>query len=239
MLVFGAMCHGHALPGAHDRIMEGASTFAVEMAETAAGLAGATAGSLLLLDELGRGTSTHDGAALAASVLQHLACTLHARCMFATHYHALAAEALGELPCPTANRYRRSCSDPRVSNGSRSLAGCVAVYHMALDDTHSRFMPLHVLRQGPAPHGSCGLQIAALTGLPPGVLQRASRASAALLQHHTSQLSSPMQQMASSLMQWGGQHGAWPEHEQLESLWQLWLEARTLSNIPLPTADTG
>jgi DNA mismatch repair protein MutS len=83
--------------GAEDDIASGMSTFMVEMAETARILRQATPRSLVLLDEVGRGTSTHDGLAIARAVLEHIHQRLGCRTMFATHYLELAALA-HELP---------------------------------------------------------------------------------------------------------------------------------------------
>lgn len=79
--------------GARDRIVAGQSTFYVELAETAAVLSRASEASLVAVDELGRGTSTLDGAAIASAVLGHIAHVTRCRGLFATHYHALAEEA--------------------------------------------------------------------------------------------------------------------------------------------------
>lgn len=78
--------------GASDRIMSGHSTFMVECQEAAAILTHATPDSLVVMDELGRGTSTFDGYAIAAAVLRHMAEAVDARLLFATHYHPLTAE---------------------------------------------------------------------------------------------------------------------------------------------------
>ena len=76
--------------GAFDNILEGKSTFYVEMEETKAILEKATENSLVILDELGRGTSTFDGQALADSVLNYLVNKVQCRGLFATHYHTLS-----------------------------------------------------------------------------------------------------------------------------------------------------
>ena len=75
--------------GASDRILSGESTFAVECSETAGILRGATADSLVIFDELGRGTSTFDGYAIAHAVLRELVAARGCRMLFATHYHNL------------------------------------------------------------------------------------------------------------------------------------------------------
>ncbi|XP_071443543.1 DNA mismatch repair protein Msh6 [Hetaerina americana] len=91
--------------GANDRIGEGESTFCVEMSETASILRHATAHSLVLVDELGRGTATYDGTAIAAAVVKELT-SMGCRTLFSTHYHSLVTEfgkstgvALGHMAC--------------------------------------------------------------------------------------------------------------------------------------------
>lgn len=92
--------------GASDRILSGQSTFFVELAETALILKAATIDSLCILDELGRGTSTFDGTAIAHSVVDHLVGKVRCRSLFATHYHSLADDwavdprvKLGHMDC--------------------------------------------------------------------------------------------------------------------------------------------
>lgn len=99
--------------GAHDRILAGQSTFYVELAETGVILGQASKHSLVILDELGRGTSTFDGAAIAYAVTRHLVDTIQARTLFATHYHTLCDDfaenekvALGHMVC-TAHTHCR------------------------------------------------------------------------------------------------------------------------------------
>ncbi len=134
--------------GASDDLARGQSTFMVEMGETANILAGATSRSLVLLDEIGRGTSTYDGLAIAWAVAEDLHDRVRARTMFATHYHELAA--LAE-------------SSPRAH-----------AMHVAIAEAGEELRFLRVLRAGPAP-GSFGIQIARLAGLPPAVVTRATR----------------------------------------------------------------
>ena len=78
--------------GASDRLLEGESTFYTELVETSAMLRCATERSLLLLDELGRGTSTYDGTAIAYSVMQEISKNMKCRCIFSTHYHTLVRD---------------------------------------------------------------------------------------------------------------------------------------------------
>ncbi|XP_028280111.1 DNA mismatch repair protein Msh6 isoform X2 [Parambassis ranga] len=101
--------------GASDRIMTGESTFFVELSETASILHHATKHSLVLLDELGRGTATYDGTAIASAVVKELAEKISCRTLFSTHYHSLVedyannpAVRLGHMACMVENE----CEDP-------------------------------------------------------------------------------------------------------------------------------
>ncbi|PNJ79948.1 LOW QUALITY PROTEIN: MSH6 isoform 4 [Pongo abelii] len=100
--------------GASDRIMSGESTFFVELSETASILMHATAHSLVLVDELGRGTATFDGTAIANAVVKELAETIKCRTLFSTHYHisrrlfSKCCCALGHMACMVENE----CEDP-------------------------------------------------------------------------------------------------------------------------------
>ncbi len=134
--------------GASDDLARGQSTFMVEMAETANILAGATSRSLVLLDEIGRGTSTYDGLAIAWAVAEDLHDRVGALSVFATHYHELAALA-------------------ETCDGVRNL-------HVAATEHNDRIVFLRALRVGPAP-GSYGIQCARLAGLPGPVVERARR----------------------------------------------------------------
>ncbi len=133
--------------GAQDNLAKGRSTFLVEMTETAAILRDATARSLILLDEIGRGTSTFDGLAIAWAVAEYL----HERCpgakvLFATHYHELT---------------RLAAELPRVQN-----------VHVAVREWNDEIIFLHKVRPGGTDR-SYGIQVARLAGLPPEVLARA------------------------------------------------------------------
>ena len=141
--------------GAHDDITAGMSTFMVEMTETAYILNHATRASLVILDEVGRGTSTYDGVSIAQSVVEHLhdSPRLGCRTLFATHYHELTA--LAETL-------------PRVRNQRVEV----------LEEGESvRF--LHRVVPGGADR-SYGIHVAALAGLPSGVIARARQVLAEL-----------------------------------------------------------
>jgi DNA mismatch repair protein MutS len=134
--------------GAADNLSRGDSTFMVEMRETAAILAKATRRSLVVLDEVGRGTSTFDGVSIAWAVAEHLHDVLGARTLFATHYHELVALADGR---------------PRVRN-----------VHAAArqDDAKREIVFLRRIAPGGASK-SYGIDVARLAGLPPAVIERA------------------------------------------------------------------
>jgi DNA mismatch repair protein MutS len=141
--------------GAHDDITAGMSTFMVEMTETAYILNHATRASLVILDEVGRGTSTYDGVSIAQSVVEHLhdSPRLGCRTLFATHYHELTA---------LAERL------PRVRNQRVEV----------LEEGEAvRF--LHRVVPGGADR-SYGIHVAALAGLPSGVIARARQVLAEL-----------------------------------------------------------
>ena len=132
--------------GASDDLAQGRSTFMVEMSETALILNQATERSLVLLDEIGRGTSTYDGLSIAWAVAEAVHDDLGARTIFATHYHELVglAEHL-----------------PRVVN-----------QHVAVSEWGERIIFLRALREGGASK-SYGIQCARLAGMPSTVIQRA------------------------------------------------------------------
>ncbi|HLX58905.1 MAG TPA: hypothetical protein VKR83_17940, partial [Ktedonobacteraceae bacterium] len=133
--------------GAEDDIASGKSTFMVEMEETATILHHATRHSLIILDEIGRGTSTYDGLAIARAVVEHLHGVTQARTLFATHYHELASMA-GELPH-------------------------LRVYTMAIsNDEQDEIIFLHHVIPGSAGR-SYGVHVAKLAGMPLSVVRRA------------------------------------------------------------------
>ena len=110
--------------GASDNLARGRSTFMVEMVETAAILAQATPRSFVILDEVGRGTSTYDGLAIAWAVVEAIHEDNRCRCLFATHYHELTrlaerCEALSPPPCPRARVEGRAGAAPRARRRPR------------------------------------------------------------------------------------------------------------------------
>lgn len=156
--------------GAADDLASGRSTFMVEMTETATILHNATAHSLVLMDEIGRGTSTFDGLALAWACAHHLAQGIRAYTLFATHYFELT-----------------------------SLADEIATVHnVHLDATEhgDKIIFLHTVQSGPA-NQSYGIQVAQLAGVPRSVIQRAKQKLQELenqVYHHESLYSATPQQ---------------------------------------------
>ena len=132
--------------GASDNLARGRSTFMVEMVETAAILSQATERSFVILDEVGRGTSTYDGMALAWAVVEAVHEQLRCRCLFATHYHELA-------------RLAESCD-------------ALSLHHVRAKEWKGELVLLHEVARGAADR-SYGLAVARLAGLPPMVLKRA------------------------------------------------------------------
>jgi len=159
----------HARIGAADNIAQGQSTFYVEAMETATCLRYATRHSLVCLDELGRGTSSHDGYAIAYAVLDSLT-TLGCRGIFATHYHGLCKEPSLHQGGGGLRRRRRS------ENHQSSSSTRVQVAHMKVQrggGTSASFRPLFTLGSGPAPFGSCGADVARAAGVPADIVDRA------------------------------------------------------------------
>ncbi len=139
--------------GASDNLARGRSTFMVEMVETAAILAQATPRSFVILDEVGRGTSTYDGLAIAWAVVEAVHEVNRCRCLFATHYHELTRLA-------------------------EKLAG-LSLHHVRAREYKGELVLLHELARGPADR-SYGLAVGRLAGLPPAVLARAKSVLAKL-----------------------------------------------------------
>ncbi|TRD11537.1 DNA mismatch repair protein MutS [Erythrobacter insulae] len=141
--------------GASDNLARGRSTFMVEMVETAAILAQATTRSFVILDEVGRGTSTYDGLALAWAVVEAVHSRIACRCLFATHYHELA-------------RLAETCE-------------ALSLHHVRAREWKGDLVLLHELSEGPADR-SYGLAVAKLAGVPDAVVKRASQVLAKLEQ---------------------------------------------------------
>ena len=132
--------------GASDNLARGRSTFMVEMVETAAILARATERSFVILDEVGRGTSTYDGLALAWAVAEAIHGQNRCRCLFATHYHEMA-------------RLAESCD-------------ALSLHHVRAREWKGELVLLHELAEGAADR-SYGLAVARLAGVPAPVIGRA------------------------------------------------------------------
>ncbi|MFT4025702.1 MAG: DNA mismatch repair protein MutS [Novosphingobium sp.] len=132
--------------GASDNLARGRSTFMVEMVETAAILSQATERSFVILDEVGRGTSTYDGLALAWAVVEAVHSVNRCRCLFATHYHELS-------------RLAESCE-------------ALTLHHVRAREWKGELVLLHELAEGPADR-SYGLAVARLAGVSDQVLKRA------------------------------------------------------------------
>jgi DNA mismatch repair protein MutS len=142
--------------GAADDLARGRSTFMVEMIETAAILNQATPRSLVILDEIGRGTATYDGVSIAWATAEHLHTINQCRGLFATHYHELTAleETLPHLSCHT----------------------------MAVKEWEGKVIFLHQVVKGRADR-SYGIHVAQLAGMPPSVIQRAEEILAGIDTH--------------------------------------------------------
>ena len=143
--------------GASDNLAGGQSTFMVEMSETSAILHSATPRSLVLLDEIGRGTSTYDGVAIAWAVTEHLHDRVGCKTMFATHYHEL-------MQLPERLQHARN-------------------YNVAVRETGDEVVFLHRLEPGGTDR-SYGIHVAQLAGLPSGVVGRAREILATLEGEH-------------------------------------------------------
>lgn len=134
--------------GASDQLSEGLSTFMVEMTETSYLLKNATERSFIVLDEIGRGTSTYDGLALAQSILEFILKNVRAHVVFATHYHELTH--LQQIYSQVKNA------------------------HMSVSERGGEIRFLHTLKAGPAQR-SYGIQVAELAGVPKEVTQKAKQ----------------------------------------------------------------
>lgn len=157
--------------GAQDHIFAAQSTFFVELAETKKILSEATPRSLVILDELGRGTSSHDGLAVAQAVLHHLASHIGCLGFFATHYHSLSAEF----------KHHPEISSKRMK--------------ILVDDEQRRVTFLYKLEEGVA-EGSFGMHCASMCGIASAVVDRAEEAAREW--EHTSLISRKLKNSAAA-----------------------------------------
>lgn len=139
--------------GASDDVTKGVSTFMAEMMETAEILRNATENSLLILDEIGRGTSTTDGIAIAWACAEYIATKIKAKTLFATHYHELSELA--------------------------KLVNTIRNYHMMVTEWEGKVIFMRKLKEG-ALSKSYGIHVASLSGIPEEVIERAKEISAQL-----------------------------------------------------------
>lgn len=133
--------------GAADDLNKGQSTFMVEMIETSAILTQSTHKSLIILDEVGRGTSTYDGVAIAWSVLEHIHDKIRARCLFATHYHELTS--------------------------MESIMPALRKYTVDIEESNNKILFLYKIIKGVTDR-SYGVHVAQIAGLPQSVIRRAN-----------------------------------------------------------------
>lgn len=133
--------------GSGDNLAEGKSTFLVEMEETATICTQATHNSLVILDEVGRGTSTFDGIAIAQAIVEYISQKIHARCLFATHYHEL-------------------------TKLEEHLSG-ITNYYMSCKKNNNSIIFLHKIIKGSS-SGSFGIDVARLAQLPEEIINRAA-----------------------------------------------------------------
>jgi DNA mismatch repair protein MutS len=180
--------------GASDDLARGRSTFMVEMTETARILNTATARSLVILDEIGRGTSTYDGLSLAWAVVEHLHDEIGCRTLFATHYHELTQLAK-ELP--------------RLAN-----------FNVAVREWQDQVVFLHQIVPGAA-EKSFGIHVAQLAGVPREVNQRAEQILASL--EKGSAAASHDRAHDVELARMDGAHASKPKRRCSEAQWQMTL----------------
>ncbi|MCY2975858.1 MAG: DNA mismatch repair protein MutS [Planctomycetota bacterium] len=182
--------------GASDELSRGQSTFMVEMVETARILNTASSRSLVILDEIGRGTSTYDGLSLAWAIVEHLHDKLNARTLFATHYHELV---------------QLEQSHDGVRN-----------YNVAVKEWDDRLVFLHRITKGGADK-SYGIQVARLAGIPASVNDRAKDILSQLEIDHLdrngqSKISPPPKRTGSHIQMTLFQMGEHPIVDQLKEL---------------------
>ncbi|KAJ3694148.1 hypothetical protein LUZ60_009628 [Juncus effusus] len=209
--------------GATDRIMSGESTFYIECAETASVLKNATENSLVLLDELGRGTSTFDGYAIAYAVFRHLVEKVCCRLLFATHYHPLTKEFASH---PKVSLKHMSCIfQPKTNHNNNNNNIC----------EEQELVFLYKLTSGPSPE-SYGLQVALMAGIPQHVVKVASQASERMKElmsesfrssEGRAEFSSLHEDWLKTLLAVSGQSkGSWDE-DVADTVFCLWHEIRS------------
>ena len=132
--------------GANDKLLEGKSTFYIEMEETKNILENATKNSLIIMDELGRGTSTKDGQIIAKTILYQIENKLMSRCLFTTHYHDIIEWCKKE---------------PKIK---------LCFMDSSIDDQTKDIMFLYKFKEGVCPE-SHGIEVAKLAGIPSKIIQ--------------------------------------------------------------------
>ncbi|XP_058206767.1 DNA mismatch repair protein MSH7 [Rhododendron vialii] len=205
--------------GATDRIMTGESTFFIECTETASVLQNATQDSLVILDELGRGTSTFDGYAIAYAVFRHLVEKVNCRLLFATHYHPLTKEFASH---PHVILQHMACAFK--SNSNNSFQG------------GNDLVFLYRLASGACPE-SYGMQVALMAGIPKRVVETAARAGEVMKQsigesfkssERRSEFSSLHEEWLKTLLSVSttGEGNVDDDNDAFDSLFCLWHELR-------------
>ncbi|RZC71699.1 hypothetical protein C5167_034884 [Papaver somniferum] len=208
--------------GATDRIMTGESTFFIECMETASVLRNATDDSLVILDELGRGTSTFDGYAIAYAVFRHLVEKVHCRLLFATHYHSLTKEFSSH---PHVSLQHMACSFKPSTSKSMFKADQELVF-------------LYRLTSGACPE-SYGLQVALMAGIPEKLVRAASKAGQVMKASVAENFKSSEQRASFSTLheQWlktvlalakGAEEECSSDEDSWDTLLCLWLEMKSL-----------
>lgn len=204
--------------GASDRILLGQSTFFVELAETAAALRGATRRSLCIFDELGRGTSTFDGTAIASAAIKHLVERNQCITLFATHYHSLLEDwrnesfvRLGHMECFVDDDHDEE-SEGEENEKKKS-------------DNNITF--LYTLGEGACPR-SFGINVAKLAGLPSDVVVKAKEVSTSFENSLTSQSRKKVGMSKSDLMVLKQRLVAAMEEKNEQEIKVVWQQLQTI-----------
>ena len=177
--------------GASDNVAYGQSTFMVEMTEMANILNNATENSLLILDEIGRGTSTLDGLSIAWAIVEHISLRLKAKTLFATHYHELS-ELENTLPA--------------LKN-----------YHVLIKDTGGEITFLYKIARGGA-NKSFGIEVASLAGISPKIIERARCIMRAIENSSDGSIREKVTAMPGEDAVISGQIGLFPEDDRYSAL---------------------